>query len=303
MQSPYLRYLARRLKWATKGVWGQVGNVSLIVGSVLAILLWRNAKWTHEHISEEMNAFISGAIPLLTGGSVFLVRWFLSPYFLLQEDTRKLTLKNRTIRNRLNDLKARRPKFRYEFNQSIIEPQIVQSNNKFFGQVHFRINYVNKGPGIAHKLKLTVYFCWLNDVENIATIGGPEGQATWEEGDFTGCRFYAVQPAKAIRLPTGGFDWVFDENGLVALVEFESRANSDNGPKCHQEHWIHWSPVHEHGLSSCSSEMIEKVKPCIEAFKQKEAARQPLLNLDTVTPQPSAVLGACPETKAESSDC
>src|ERR1700730_3702308 len=40
----------------------------------------------HAHISERMNAFLLGAIPLLSGASVFLIRFlFLSPYFVHKE--------------------------------------------------------------------------------------------------------------------------------------------------------------------------------------------------------------------------
>jgi len=42
--------------------------------------LWLSPNWAHQHISERMNAVVLGLIPLVAGASVFLFRWFISPY-------------------------------------------------------------------------------------------------------------------------------------------------------------------------------------------------------------------------------
>jgi hypothetical protein len=51
-----------------------------MVGATLAVLIWFSPRWFHDHISDRMNAFILVMVPLLAGASVFLVRWFVSPY-------------------------------------------------------------------------------------------------------------------------------------------------------------------------------------------------------------------------------
>jgi hypothetical protein len=76
----FLTYLSERRKWASKGTGGVCGWVSLIVGATLAILIWFSPQWFHDHISDRMIAFVLVMVPLLAGASVFLGRWFVSPY-------------------------------------------------------------------------------------------------------------------------------------------------------------------------------------------------------------------------------
>ena len=76
----FLTYLSERCKWAAKGTGRVCGWVSLVVGATLAVLIWFSPQWFHDHISDRMNAFVLGAVPLLAGASVFLVRWFVSPF-------------------------------------------------------------------------------------------------------------------------------------------------------------------------------------------------------------------------------
>ncbi len=76
----FLTYLSERRKWASKGTGGVCGWVSLIVGATLAILIWFFPQWFHDHTSDRMIAFVLIMVPLLAGVSVFLVRWFVSPY-------------------------------------------------------------------------------------------------------------------------------------------------------------------------------------------------------------------------------
>jgi hypothetical protein len=76
----FLAYLSERCKWAAKGTGRVCGWVSLVVGATLAVLIWFSPQWFHDHISDRMNAFVLGAVPLLAGASVFLIRWFVSPF-------------------------------------------------------------------------------------------------------------------------------------------------------------------------------------------------------------------------------
>ena len=89
MQS-FLTYLSERCKWASKGAARACGWVSLIVGATLAILLWFSPQWFHDHISDRITAFILVVVPLLAGESVFLVRWFVSPYPVYMQIRREL---------------------------------------------------------------------------------------------------------------------------------------------------------------------------------------------------------------------
>jgi len=86
----FLTYLSERCKWASKGTGGVCGWVSLIVGATLAVLLWFSPQWFHDHISDRMNAFVLGMVPLLAGASVFLIRWFVSPYPIYTQLQRKV---------------------------------------------------------------------------------------------------------------------------------------------------------------------------------------------------------------------
>lgn len=76
----FLAYLGSRAKWAGKGTGGICGWVSLVTGFALAGILWCFPKWAHDNVSERLNAFAVGLLPVLAGGSVFLVRWIYSSY-------------------------------------------------------------------------------------------------------------------------------------------------------------------------------------------------------------------------------
>src|SRR5437773_2612468 len=81
----FLTYLSERCKWASKGTGAVCGWVSLIVGATLAVLLWFYPRWFHDHISDRMNACVLVMVPLFAGASVFLVRWFVSPYAMYMQ--------------------------------------------------------------------------------------------------------------------------------------------------------------------------------------------------------------------------
>jgi hypothetical protein len=276
----FWQYQAKRFRWATKGVWGRVERIATVVGLVLATVVWLNPEWSRSHISERMNAFILGAIPLLSGASVFVVRWLLSPYFIYRSDTERLNFRNRKLQRRLQDIKTRRPRFRYDSEKSRIESRIIERGDKFFGQLYLGLGYRNKGAGTAHRLKLTAHYCWLNDIGNIVDQSSDEGQAAWETDDLTGIQIYATQPATAMSTGDQTRRWIFDADGFVAVLEFQYRANADDGLPCKDEHWIHWSPLFPNGLGSCSREMIDQVKPRVDSFKKKQTVTQPLLTLD-----------------------
>jgi hypothetical protein len=76
----FITYLSERCKWASKGTGAVCGWVSLTVGATLAVLIWFSPQWFHDHISDRMTASVLGVVPLLAGASVFLMRWFISPY-------------------------------------------------------------------------------------------------------------------------------------------------------------------------------------------------------------------------------
>jgi hypothetical protein len=86
----FLTYLSERCKWASKGTGAVCGWVSLLVGATLAVLLWFYPRWFHDHISDRMNACVLVMVPLLAGASVFLVRWFVSPYPIYMQVRRTL---------------------------------------------------------------------------------------------------------------------------------------------------------------------------------------------------------------------
>jgi hypothetical protein len=85
MQETYRSYLRKRWQWSIRGVGGTTSWVSLGIGGLIAALFWVCPNWTRAHISDQMNAFVSGLIPLCAGASVLIVRWlFFSPYFVFK---------------------------------------------------------------------------------------------------------------------------------------------------------------------------------------------------------------------------
>jgi hypothetical protein len=92
----YWEFVRRRFQWAKSGVWGHIGNVSLITGLLVAILAWCFPDWTRRNISDRMNAFVLGIIPLAAGGSVLLVRWLYSSYAVFgAENDKRIELEKR----------------------------------------------------------------------------------------------------------------------------------------------------------------------------------------------------------------
>ena len=86
----FLTYLAERCKWASKWTGTVCGSVSLIVGAILAVLLWFYPQWFHDHIPDRVNALTLVVVPLLAGASVFLVRWFVSPFPIYMQIRKEL---------------------------------------------------------------------------------------------------------------------------------------------------------------------------------------------------------------------
>jgi len=86
----FLTYLAKRCKWASKGTGAVCGWVSFIVGATIAVLLWFHPQWFHDHISDRVNALALVLAPVLAGASVFLVRWFVSPYPIYMQIRKEL---------------------------------------------------------------------------------------------------------------------------------------------------------------------------------------------------------------------
>lgn len=85
----YFQYLAERWQLSIKGIGGFCGWVSLIVGAAMAVLVWLAPNWTRAHISDRVNVFVLGLIPLLAGGSVFFTRWLLSVYWVYEDVCRE----------------------------------------------------------------------------------------------------------------------------------------------------------------------------------------------------------------------
>ena len=86
----FLTYLSKRCKWASKRTGAVCGWASLIIGATIAVLLWFYPKWFHDHISDHMNALALVVVPLSAGATVFLVRWFVSPYPIYMQIRKEL---------------------------------------------------------------------------------------------------------------------------------------------------------------------------------------------------------------------
>jgi hypothetical protein len=78
-------FLAARFAWAKRGVWGLIELLAVLLGSALSITAWVNPSWTRAHVSDRAGGFLLGAVPLLVGASVFVVRWVLSSFFVFRD--------------------------------------------------------------------------------------------------------------------------------------------------------------------------------------------------------------------------
>ena len=96
-------YISERWNWSRKGFGGICGWVSFAIGLVLAAAVWKFPGWAHRAISEDMSTIILGVIPLAVGASVLLIRWLVSPYFVLKSQRTSLLAQ---IKERDDELEA-----------------------------------------------------------------------------------------------------------------------------------------------------------------------------------------------------
>lgn len=156
--APFCGYLIARWKWSNKGIGGTISNVSLAVGAVLTALLLCFPKWTHEHVSEGMNAVLVSIAPLVVGGSVFLVRWFVSPYFIYRDLRTKMAERSCRDATRaqlisyLLDLESR---IKIRRKMTVLEIGVFENNPDPIEEEDYRLineilNYVMKNVGVSY---------------------------------------------------------------------------------------------------------------------------------------------------------
>lgn len=97
----YRSYLVEKARLAGKGNGGICGWVSLVVGALLSALLCICPEWTRAHVSDTMNAFLVGLLPVTAGASVFVLRWIYSGYALYKDKTNKLAELQERLRPRI----------------------------------------------------------------------------------------------------------------------------------------------------------------------------------------------------------
>lgn len=51
----------------------------------MAVVIWFWPVWFGEHVPERMSRFVTALLPIGAGLAVFVVRWFLSPFFVYRE--------------------------------------------------------------------------------------------------------------------------------------------------------------------------------------------------------------------------
>jgi len=117
----YFAFLLRRLQWAKSGVWGHFGSAALVAGVLLALIAWCFPQWARQHISERMNAFVLGALPLLAGASFFLVRWILSPYSIFKHTEQQLIAERDNLKKQLDAISDIKTQHRMRERQSMYE--------------------------------------------------------------------------------------------------------------------------------------------------------------------------------------
>jgi ABC-type multidrug transport system fused ATPase/permease subunit len=86
-QELFRQFLGKRYRWAKSEKWAFAEKIAQCVGALVAILVACKSEWAP---SERMNAIVSVLLPLAAGFSIFLFRWFASPYYLWREQKQKI---------------------------------------------------------------------------------------------------------------------------------------------------------------------------------------------------------------------
>src|SRR5687767_957174 len=115
----YRDWLKARLNWARRGPWALFEKTSAIVGVGLGIVVIFATDWSKKNLDERMNAALLVFIPIASGFSVFLIRWWLSNWAVFKSTEATLSAKISERDDRITALTAGKSDLRIP--QSIID--------------------------------------------------------------------------------------------------------------------------------------------------------------------------------------
>jgi hypothetical protein len=255
-------FYSRRFKWAKKGSWGMVELIALLAGLILAVLVWWKPDWTHAHISERMNGFILGTIPLLSGLSVFLVRWFLSSFFVYKAE-----------RLKREELTNKRPDFFYQGNGSEIALnfRINPQTNRPVAMIELLLRFENGGEGTAYNLGAEIYGCWINDEPPSAFVIDKVEPSVGRTPPHQ-CKSLGMSIARDARQTLEGqLGLNSPKDVFVILVEIEFRRTANDDTICKNEPiWLTWNPQIHQRMSDAGASEMQVAKLQIDQLKAQQ---------------------------------
>ena len=253
-------FYSRRFKWAKMGSWGVVELIALSAGLILAVLVWWQPQWTHAHISERMNGFIVGTIPLLSGLSVFLVRWFLSSFFIYKAER----LKN-------EELTSKRPDFFYQGNGSevAVNFRMNPQTNRPVAVIDLLLRFENGGEGTAYNLGAEIYGCWIND-EPARPFVIDKVEPSIGRTPAHQCKSLGISIARDARETRDGqLSLNSPRDAFIILVEIGFRLTADDATICKNEPiWLSWDPQIHQRMSDASASEVQIAKLQIDQLKR-----------------------------------
>ena len=230
----------------------------------MGFAIWVWPEWIRFHLNERMNAFISGLIPLLAGGSVLLGRWLVSPYFVYKAERSDCARAIREAEKTRDDLTKKRADFIYQGVGSNIRLtfRINPNTNRPVARIDFMLRFQNKGEASAYSVGARIYDCWVNDTPPIAKVVDivePTVGRTMPD-ESRSLSFWAERPARDFNGQLG----LNETDVLIVLIEIDFRAGSNEGTAHKNEPiWISWDPRIPQKLSDANETEVRRANEAI----------------------------------------
>jgi hypothetical protein len=138
----FSRFVRECFVWSKEGIWGYVGSIALLAGLVLAVAQYH---WPQFTVTQSMNGFWNGVIPIAAGASVFGLRLCAAPFVLWKKEVQRAA----TLSDQLTATASARPLLRPEHHISIIGSRMVEQAMMSLGpwsNCAYRLQVNNDGP-------------------------------------------------------------------------------------------------------------------------------------------------------------
>jgi len=185
-------------------------------------------------------------------------------------------------RDELTDLKATRPDFVLEWARSSASTWVGWDPRRrtTIALVWGHISFQNNGKGVAFDTHVNPYLAWLSNPSQVFQIRTPRRRSRNAQNQFIGYDLRASEPAKQIGTDTTGQPILgFSPDGLIILLEIESRANGPDGTICLQTDWVYWNPPQPTSFFFPEVDVVDIAQRKIEYFKQNQNPAQTRLQI------------------------